>query len=430
MNATQTKQYLDFFKTELTDNLLWFWMDRCLDKENGGYLNCFSNDGSRLVSTDKYIWSQGRFIWTFSKLAMLDSDLFDEKDRAKFLAYAENGKNFLLRHVLLGENDYRCVFLMDAHGNPKHVGDFEGYDLSISADCFVVMGFAAYARAAKDAEAWDFARKLGESVWVRYRSNNYRSLPYPVSDKYLPHARPMILTNMCCELYHAAATMDSAYCGVLRERIELCHGEVFRDFCDENGLVHEFIYADGAFAPNLFGQHINPGHTLEDLWFQLEAAQILGDNTHFERICKAAKATMALGWDQEFGGILHFTPCDGLNTGFEAADAADEPQMALVLDDMCSKLWWVHSEAIYTLLLLYCRTGDEEFYGLFKKVFDYTYATFPNPDRQIREWIQIRTRDGKPQEKVVALPVKDPYHIIRNVALIIELLERVRREQK
>ena len=75
------------------------------------------------------------------------------------------------------------------------------------------------------------------------------------------------------------------------------------------------------------------------------------------------------------------------------------------------------------MLLLYIRTGDAESETLFEKFFQYTYETFPNPDRQIREWIQIRTREGRPQEKVVALPVKDPYHIIRNVLLIIELLE-------
>ena len=101
--------------------------------------------------------------------------------------------------------------------------------------------------------------------------------------------------------------------------------------------------------------------------------------------------------------------------------------MALVLDDWGSKLWWVHSEAMYTTLLMYCRTGKEVFLDLFQKVFGYTYQTFPNPDRNIREWIQIRTRDGSPQEKVVALPVKDPYHIIRNVLLIIELLEKQER---
>ena len=36
--------------------------------------------------------------------------------------------------------------------------------------------------------------------------------------------------------------------------------------------------------------------------------------------------------------------------------------------------------------------------------------------------MQIRMRDGRPQEKVVALPVKDPFHITRNLCLILELL--------
>jgi N-acylglucosamine 2-epimerase len=130
------------------------------------------------------------------------------------------------------------------------------------------------------------------------------------------------------------------------------------------------------------------------------------------------------GPDKEYGGIYHFIACDGLDTKYPLAEGEKEPQMALVLGDWGSKLWWVHSEALYTTLLMYDRTGDEEFRRLFHKVFDYTYATFPNPDPAIREWIQIRTREGKPQEKVVALPVKDPYHIIRNVALIIELLEK------
>ena len=78
---------------------------------------------------------------------------------------------------------------------------------------------------------------------------------------------------------------------------------------------------------------------------------------------------------------------------------------------------------------MYEHTNDSEFLDLFNKVFEYTYKTFPNPNREIREWIQIRTREGLPQEKVVALPVKDPYHIIRNVVLIIELLENRKRRE-
>ena len=131
---------------------------------------------------------------------------------------------------------------------------------------------------------------------------------------------------------------------------------------------------------------------------------------------------MLLGWDEQFGGLYHFIPCDGLDTRYSPGDAENEPQMPLVLDDWGSKLWWVHSEAMYTTLLMYCRTNRALFLSLFEQVFDYTYRTFPNPDPGIREWIQIRTREGAPQEKVVALPVKDPYHIVRNVLLMVELL--------
>ena len=416
--------YLSFFKQELTDRLLFFWMERCLDQNNGGYLNCFTNDGSRLVSTDKYTWSQGRFLWVFSRLATMESDLFDEKQRAIFLSYAKNGMEFLTKHVLMDGKPPRCVFLTDAEGNPKTVNGHDGYDLSISADCFVVMGFSAYARAAADKSAWAFAKTLGESVYTRYESGNYRSLPYPVPSGYRTHAKPMILTNVFCELYRAAEQFDRAYAEVLKHRIEACHREVFEVFTDERHLVHEFTLSNGHFAEHLFGQHINPGHTLEDMWFQWEAADILGLDVYRNKIEQIVNQTMSLGWDKTYGGLYHFIPCDGLDTAYEVGALCDEPQMKLVLDDWGSKLWWVHSEAMYTNLLLYTETNKEEYLHAFEKVFAYTYRIFPNPDDTVREWIQIRTREGLPQEKVVALPVKDPYHIIRNILLIIELLER------
>ena len=74
--AFDTKHYLEFFKKELKENLLPFWLKRGIDEEEGGYLNCFTNSGDRLVSHDKYTWSQGRFLWTFSKLAATKSNIF------------------------------------------------------------------------------------------------------------------------------------------------------------------------------------------------------------------------------------------------------------------------------------------------------------------------------------------------------------------
>ena len=89
-------------------------------------------------------------------------------------------------------------------------------------------------------------------------------------------------------------------------------------------------------------------------------------------------------------------------------------------EDYGAKLWWVHSEALYSTLLF---GEDEEIAEWYTKIREYTFNTFPNRENDRGEWIQIRSREGKPENRVVALPVKDPYHIIRNLLYIIEFLQ-------
>ena len=91
------------------------------------------------------------------------------------------------------------------------------------------------------------------------------------------------------------------------------------------------------------------------------------------------------------------------------------------LDTWDMTLWRTHSEILYLFPLLYKLTGDKEMADLYKKSSDYVFATFPN--HELGEWIQIRKRDGTPEEKLVALPVKDPFHILRNFIKIVELTE-------
>ena len=111
------------------------------------------------------------------------------------------------------------------------------------------------------------------------------------------------------------------------------------------------------------------------------------------------------------------------------ADIAGQPYEELILDTWDLKLWWPHSEALYSTLLAYRLTGDDQLYSLFHQVHEYVFQTFPNPDSQIGEWIQIRDRQGLPLEKFVALPVKDPYHVLQDVLLIVELLHDSEKER-
>jgi N-acylglucosamine 2-epimerase len=185
--------------------------------------------------------------------------------------------------------------------------------------------------------------------------------------------------------------------------------------------MHEVINRDNTMFPQILGQHMNPGHTIEDVWFLLDAADICDKPEWKDKIYKIAVQALEKGWDDTCGGLLHFC---GLTGGEPVGDVTgvEEETMLKQLSGWADKLWWIHSEALYSTLRCYFESKEDTFLDWHENVFEYTYRTFPNEDPNIREWIQIRTRDGSPQEKVVALPVKDPFHISRNLILILELL--------
>jgi N-acylglucosamine 2-epimerase len=322
----------------------------------------------------------------------------------------------------MGEGDYRCVFLMNRDGSPKKVEGYEALDMSIYADCFVVIGLSRYALTSGDQKAYAFAKKLHASCVSRIESGDFNTLPYPVSKKFRAHGIPMIMSNTTKELCLAADAMDGDYGAHLRALVRGYTEDILTNFVDESNVLHEFILSEtNEFFPEILCQHMNPGHTIEDMWFAYEAAALCGESKWNEKIPAIAKKAIENGWDEEFGGILHFSGVAGGEPVGDATGVENEP-MTKLLSDWGSKLWWVHSEALYTSLLCYFNTGDKDFLAWFEKIFDYTFKTFPGKNPEVREWLQIRTRDGAPQDKVVALPVKDPFHITRNLVLILELL--------
>ncbi len=410
-----------FYENELQQNILPFWLPQCIDREYGGFLNCFSNDGTRLVSHDKYTWSQGRFVWCFSRLAVMDAPVFTAEQRAQFLELAKNGVAFLMEHCLIGEDDWRCVFLMERDGSPKEVQKGAPLDMSIYADCFVVGGLGMYAYASGDMAAYRFAKRLYDSVVDRVERREFNTLPYPLSAQYRAHGIPMILSNTSRELYRAAEKLAPADGQALLSDLERYAADILEHFVDENDALHEVITQDNRFFPQILGRHINPGHTIEDVWFLLDAAELCQKPEWNERIYAIALRALENGWDEPYGGLIHLGDAHGGQPAGDAAGVEDEP-MTKQLAGWSDKLWWVHSEALYSTLRCGFCSGDARFFDWYRRIFDYTFHTFPNPDREVREWVQIRTRSGQPEEKVVALPVKDPYHIIRNLILILELL--------
>ena len=420
MNREQADRLYEFYSRHLKHDILRFWLSRCEDTQYGGYLNCFDNRGQKLVSYDKYTWSQGRFLWMFSRLATTKAPLFVQSERDEFLRLAKAGYLFLREHCLMGPDDWRCVFLTERDGTPKKVGSYETLDMSIYADCFVIIGMAAYSVASGDIEAYTFAKKLYLSVRDRVENGIFNTLPYPLDPAYRAHGIPMILTNVAKELHDAALVHDTSFCPELLSDMDRTSTDVTTHFMDSNFIIHEVITKDDTPVPGLLGKHANPGHSIEDSWFIHDAARLLNKPDLSKTAAQIMKKSFEIGWDEQYEGILHFVNLDGDPLSF--VSDSTEPTVTLVKGGWGDKLWWVHSETLYASLLFYFVTKDGEYLKIHDRAFAYVFGHFPNPDSRIGEWIQILTREGFPQDKVVALPVKDPFHITRNLLLICELL--------
>lgn len=413
-NQMDNRQILNFYKRQIENDFLLFW-EKAVDEKNGGIFTCFNNQGTELVSKNKYTWSQGRFIWLWSRLIQMIEKGEISGDQEQLKRQALNACNFLKKNVFLDNGN--CAYMLDEVGNKMR--SKEGvYDSSIYADCFVVIGFAEYAKAASDENFLQLAFNTYYNIITRVQLGNFRTDPYPIPQNYKAHSILMIILNVTAELLTAARQFRHTKSKEFEMRIQNLINDILNKFCRSDFTICEMMPSQ----PNneLLARHVNPGHTLECMWFVIDAAKKINIlDKVVDKVAKIAMKTLELGWDQEFGGLLRFVDYKG---GRPTGDKKGYAYEQLIIDTWDTKLWWPHSEALYSTLLLYYLTDDKVFLDWYRKFHSYVFSTFPNKDRQVGEWIQIRDRQGKPIDKVVALPVKDPFHILRNFILIVELL--------
>ena len=441
MASTSFENLLQFYNRELFGNILPFWMKNGIDSGNGGFFTCFSNDGSRLLHRHKFTWSQGRFVWILSRLYRHLSDRDDRSERNRYLEPAAAGAAFLIEHARLPNGN--CAFILDETGNPILLDDSdearpaaagEDYDLSIYADFFVIYGLGEYSVASGDRGSLDFALELYEHTSRRLETGSYRTDPYPVPEGYKVHGLPMIQLETAQELACAAENLGlKKEAADLRAVADRCTTEIMTNFrLPQEKVILEMIGTDNRPGDTLLGRYICPGHVIEDMWFIMHRALANEDKVLFGRTAETLKAVLELSWDNQYGGVPLFADRDGNipPEGSLPEELENQVMANKVRSDWSNKLWWVHSEALYALLLAYEKLGQPWMIDWYWKAHDYTFETFPNPDRTVGEWIQIRDREGRPESKVVALPVKDPFHIARALLLAIPVIERLAEKER
>jgi len=395
MNATQVpasavKNYAAQYRDVLLNGILPFWMKNSPDREFGGYFTCLDREG-KVFDTDKFIWLQARQVWTF---AMLHNRV---EARADWLDMAEHGADFLKKHGRASDGSW--YFSTTREGQPL----VQPYN--IFSDCFATMAFGQLSQATQKAEYAELAKVTFGQILAR------RPNPKGVWNKAVAGTRPMknfalpmILCNLSLEIEHL---LDKS---LVEETIAACLQEVMDVFYDaDSGLILENVTPEGRFSDSFEGRLINPGHAIEAMWFVMDLAVRRNDPMLTERAVKITLDTLEYGWDKEFGGIYYFL------------DRQGAPPQQLEWDQ---KLWWVHLETLVALLKGYQLTGNEDCWKWFKKVHDYTWGHFPDPE--YGEWYGYLDRRGE-----VLLPLKGGkwkgcFHVPRGLYQCWQTLERTR----
>lgn len=413
MDIERDDALLAAYREHAVSDLLPFWW-KAVDTQDGGIFTCFDNAGVHLVSRRKYTWSQGRFVWLWSRAARMITASMLPGDAAAYLREAARTVEFLNDNVFLPNGN--CAYVLSEAGD-KVEGDDS--DTSIYADCFVLLGFAEYALVARDSQVLQRAFQVYERIRARLASGSFRTEPYPIPSGYRSHSIAMILLRVTQILADAADALDHERSRELTDETIRCASEVLHVFVGADGRVCELISTEERLKDTILARHATPGHIFESMWFVMRTALQHGRAEWIERACRSIAWAFEAGWDSEYGGVFRYVDREG---GRPHGVAGDEPYEALMMDTWDTKIWWPHAEALYATLVASMVTGDPRFRSLHTKLFEYVFRTFPNPDRTIGEWIQVRDRRGSPLDKVVALPVKDPYHILQDVLLMVELL--------
>jgi N-acylglucosamine 2-epimerase len=382
-------ELLNLYETHLRQQVLPFWMDRCIDWQHGGINNIVQDDGV-VTSTDKFTWSQGRALWTFSAMYNhLDGNV-------KWLEVARNIAALLPKARM---DDGRWAFCLHQDGSVAAPPQ------SVYVDAFVAAGLIEYARATSEAWALDMALDVYRRTSPLLRDHGtLPTAPHHIPAGLQAHGPSMIFANVYHELGVLADRED-----ILHRALELAEIVMTQHVKADEQVLHEFVKSGGPVADSDAGKTYLPGHVAESMWF-LE--RIYQHHARLDRVNLAFRVLrwhLARGWDPQHGGLLLACHTAGGRPQWHQPDA---------------KVWWSHTESMYALLRAYEVTGAQWCWDWYWRVHEYAFEHFPN--WKDGDWFQNLDRQGRPIPVVVkSLAVKDPFHLPRALLYGILVLRRL-----
>lgn len=403
-------------REHLENGIIPFWLKRARDEEYGGYYTNFAEDGSRNPMQEKYLNTQMRLVWWFSRLAQI------YPQRTEFQELAAWGADFLFQHFW--DEQYGGWYWKTAcDGSSPDEGKV------VYGQSFAIYALAEYTLATGDQRGINFAsftfdllqKHCADTRWGGYYENMERDWT-PSAPGFNAGDRKSLDTHM--HLMEAFTTLYAA-------SGEAIHRRKLLEIVDL--IAHRMVDAENRCGLNQFDLALNPipaiairrtfnaertgesldkptettsfGHNVELVWLMRLALDTAGaEKTPYQAIMRALLQHAAdEGIDWENGGVYR----DGLRGG-----------KAIVLE----KEFWQNAESLVGFLDGFEQFGEQRYLDAFLKIWAFVSQYMVVP--QVGEWRMLVSKEGQPIVTDLANEWKVAYHTGR---AMLECEKRLKR---
>ena len=383
------KQWAEYYKNDLTQNIMPFWMEHGWDKVNGGVYTCLDRDGS-LIDSTKSVWFQGRF-------AFICAYAYNNVEKnPMWLEAAKSTLDFIEKHCF--DENGRMYFSVTAEGKPLRMRRY------VFSETFAAIAMSEYALATGEQKYAERAIQIFKDIQRFLTTPGILAPKFEESVQLQSHSIIMILINV------ASCIRKVINDPKLTEQIDESIAKLKKYFIHpEFKCLLETVGMNGEFEDTCMGRTINPGHCIETSWFIMEEAKQRGwDKEITDMALQIFDWSWDWGWDKQYGGIINFRDCRNLPSQDYSQDM---------------KFWWPQTETIIASLYAYLATGDDEYIYKHQRISEWTYAHFP--DAEFGEWYGYLHRDGTVAQPAKGNLFKGPFHIPRMMIKAYSLCQEI-----
>lgn len=398
MQPTEAKKELKHqFGAELRKNILPYWMDNTIDRQNGGFYGALTNDNRIHNEVERSAVLNSRILWTFSTAARLYQD-------EAYLSTAKWAMQALTQRFWDPKHE-GIFWSVDAAGNPvndrKHV----------YAQAFSIYGLSAYFQVTHDPQALQLAKRLFELIDrhtydpqfggnIECRARDWSRLEdMRLSSIDLNSSKSM---NTMLHLLEALTALhgiwqDDKLTSRFKNLIALFSNTIINPVSG-----HQRLFFDDQWRS--LSENISYGHDIETSWLLLEAAEASGQPALIDQAKSNAVKMAQVVYEQSLqpdSSIL-----------YEAGPGGHK---------VTDRHWWTHAEAVVGFYNAFEISKKEHFLQASTRVWTYIQDHFV--DHKDGDWFKLLRENGSPYfEHYKVSPWECPYHHAR---MCFEMIRRL-----